>query len=208
MSLSDDKFLWLNANCNPVHIHSRQEDGTEINFDLATGSLVGLRPVNPGASDRWLMRDAETGQTVSVSFNTAAVLLQNGPRYFSSQVGAVEAWDAHRNSMPDVLLNRESSVMAAIAYYPSVQIVLIKFHSGAWWAYQEVPSEVWAALVTADSIGSAYSKHLKGTYDAVTLAHAPQDDALHLPSMGVSVLSITRKDLKGEWELADLLRLP
>lgn len=55
----------------------------------------------------------------------------------------------------------ESSNIRSIGYSESDQILEIEFHSGSVYIYHDVPADVHASLITADSIGSHFHYTIK-----------------------------------------------
>lgn len=64
--------------------------------------------------------------------------------------------------MPDFKPVKSSNI-AAMAHDGGAMYV--KFHSGNVWKYDDVPSHLHDTVATADSVGKAFHKAIKGRYD-------------------------------------------
>jgi hypothetical protein len=58
-----------------------------------------------------------------------------------------------------------SSQIAAIGYDPATKVLEIEFNRGGVYTYADVPAEVHADLMAADSVGRYFSAHVKGVYE-------------------------------------------
>jgi hypothetical protein len=58
-----------------------------------------------------------------------------------------------------------SRSLRAVAYDSLTGELVIRFWSGTKYRYADVPAEVHAGLMDADSKGSYFSEHIRGKYD-------------------------------------------
>lgn len=66
-----------------------------------------------------------------------------------------------------------SSNVEAIGYDAETKTMAVQFKGGKPpYHYANVPAEVYAAFVCAESIGSHFAKHIRGNFDHVV--HAPE----------------------------------
>ncbi len=61
----------------------------------------------------------------------------------------------------------KSSVIAAIEYNPTTQVLEIHFHAGRTYDYLNVPAEIYQSLLTADSVGKYFNENIRPHYRAV-----------------------------------------
>lgn len=59
----------------------------------------------------------------------------------------------------------ESSNLAYIGYDEERQDLQIQFRSGAWYAYSNVPDEIYEGLMNADSKGQYFNENIKGKFE-------------------------------------------
>jgi hypothetical protein len=58
----------------------------------------------------------------------------------------------------------ESSNLKSIGYREDSALLEVEFHSGAVYQYFQVPEAVYLDLMAAESLGSYFSKNIKGKY--------------------------------------------
>jgi KTSC domain len=58
----------------------------------------------------------------------------------------------------------QSSALRAVAYQPSTKELQIRFCSGPSYVYEDVPTEVHATLMAAESKGSYFSENIREAY--------------------------------------------
>ena len=68
----------------------------------------------------------------------------------------------HYQSPP--LIHVDSSSIAAVGYNPLARILLVQFHNGGRYRYDEVPPEVFEHLLSAESIGQFFLRVIRGNY--------------------------------------------
>ena len=68
-----------------------------------------------------------------------------------------EGWGMRRRSV-------SSSSVASVGYDPETRTMEIEFHSGSVYEYQEVPPEVFQALMEAPSKGRFFANEIRGQY--------------------------------------------
>lgn len=59
----------------------------------------------------------------------------------------------------------DSSVFSKVGYMEDEEILVVVFHSTGPYLYKDVPYSVWEEFLNADSVGTYYNDHIKGTYD-------------------------------------------
>lgn len=59
-----------------------------------------------------------------------------------------------------------SSNISAIGYDPATRVLRVRFTNGGTYAYADVPADAHAALLSAPSIGKAFSATCRGCYQA------------------------------------------
>jgi hypothetical protein len=215
MSLPDSSFYWVTVAHQAHYVHAKQPEGDAVEFTVHIGDEVGLRPGRPGEHDRWLLKNGSNGDVSAVSINTAAAFLQerkglvNPGNWLEERMMHESMLDSRLiASAQDVRPNLESSVLACIGYWPQVELLLIRFNSGGWWAYPSVPVGTWNDILKEKSVGSAYSKHVKGYFDSFVLHGSPQDELLDTAELGFAIATVARKDLKGDFSVTEFLTLP
>lgn len=57
-----------------------------------------------------------------------------------------------------------SSTIEAIGYEPATQLLKIKFKSGGTYHFADVPAAEHQKLITAESVGKYFHKHIKGAF--------------------------------------------
>jgi len=58
----------------------------------------------------------------------------------------------------------DSEAMTDIEYDAATQVLRIRFHDGDWYGYSDVPAEIHAALLSADSHGRYFQEHVRDRY--------------------------------------------
>lgn len=58
----------------------------------------------------------------------------------------------------------KSSQIAAVDYDGS-SVLTVKFHSGGTYQYKDVSPEKYGAMMSSESVGSFFSKNIKGQHD-------------------------------------------
>ncbi len=58
----------------------------------------------------------------------------------------------------------ESSNLASIGYHAARRILEVEFHSGSIYRYLEVPKEVFAEIMSAESKGRYFTAHIRNGY--------------------------------------------
>ena len=58
----------------------------------------------------------------------------------------------------------ESSSLASVGYDPDTRIPEIEFRNGSVYQYSEVPASAHAALMSADSHGKYFSRHIRQSF--------------------------------------------
>jgi hypothetical protein len=59
----------------------------------------------------------------------------------------------------------QSSNLAGIGYNRSARVLEIEFQSGAIYRYREVPAEIYEGLLSAESKGQYFIRHVRGRYE-------------------------------------------
>lgn len=59
----------------------------------------------------------------------------------------------------------ESSNIRCVGYDTPTNTLFIRFHSGESYSYAKVPEEVFATLVSAESVGQTFHKLIKGKFE-------------------------------------------
>ena len=59
-----------------------------------------------------------------------------------------------------------SSAISSVGYDPKEEVLELEFSSGGVYAYYEVPPEVYAALMAAESKGRFISEEIRGRYES------------------------------------------
>lgn len=57
--------------------------------------------------------------------------------------------------------DKNSTVISDVSYNSTTSVLSVVLHGGATYLYESVPHEVFKAFVTADSLGSFFSKHIR-----------------------------------------------
>lgn len=57
-----------------------------------------------------------------------------------------------------------SSTIEAVEYEPARQLLKIKFKSGGTYHFEAVPAAEHQKLITAESVGKYFHKHIKGSF--------------------------------------------
>lgn len=78
------------------------------------------------------------------------------------EVAAAEAEIAP--PIPDELMRFDSSQISSGQYSPSKRELRITFNSGSTYRYSDVPPNVWADMKEAPSVGSYFTRAVKGVY--------------------------------------------
>lgn len=60
-----------------------------------------------------------------------------------------------------------SSTVEAIGYEPATQLLKVKFKSGGTYHFEGVPAAEYQKLLTAESVGKHFHKHIKGAFKSV-----------------------------------------
>lgn len=68
----------------------------------------------------------------------------------------------------------QSSQIAEVGYDEATRTLRIRFHSGGTWSYAGVPAQTHRTLVTTDSVGSFFHRHVRGRYRATKLEDLPE----------------------------------
>jgi hypothetical protein len=71
---------------------------------------------------------------------------------------------AAEEAAPIVRKAVESSNLTSIGYDARLKILEVEFHSGGVYRYREVPKEVFAAFMAADSKGRYFTAHVRNEY--------------------------------------------
>jgi hypothetical protein len=58
----------------------------------------------------------------------------------------------------------ESTTLATVTYDPNRQVLRLGFHSAAVYDYFDVPSDVYQALIAAESKGSFFNRNIRGRF--------------------------------------------
>ena len=69
----------------------------------------------------------------------------------------------------------QSSVLAAMEYFPELQALDIMFHSGEVYRYLKVPISLYQDLLNADSKGIFFNAHIRNQF---SFQHLGESDAL------------------------------
>ena len=83
-----------------------------------------------------------------------------GPR-FASAASRAEDWT-------EVTIGRKevaSSNLASVGYDARAKVLEIEFHSGAIYRYRDVPAEVHAGLMSAESKGQYFVRRIRGRFE-------------------------------------------
>lgn len=57
-----------------------------------------------------------------------------------------------------------SSTISAVGYEPATRLLKIKFKSGGEYHFADVPAEQHHKMITAESVGKYFHKHIKGSF--------------------------------------------
>jgi hypothetical protein len=68
-------------------------------------------------------------------------------------------------TLPCIMHKVESSNIAEIGYSPKENLLIIKFHTGVYYSYINVPVNVWYELKGSKSIGAYFHNHIKTNKD-------------------------------------------
>lgn len=71
------------------------------------------------------------------------------------------------------LIPCKSSMLKGYAYDPASKTLTLQFKSGVSYEYQDVPLPVYEGMCAAESIGSFFSKNIRGQFKA---SEVNQDD--------------------------------
>lgn len=63
-----------------------------------------------------------------------------------------------------------SSIIARVKYIEDKKILEVEYKNGATYQYLEVPDEVANSVLAAESVGSAVTQQIKGTYEYTKVA--------------------------------------
>jgi hypothetical protein len=78
----------------------------------------------------------------------------------------IEPWHTARVRRRPV----DSSSLASVGYSSTEQMLEVEFKHGAVYRYEEVPPDVFAALLKADSKGAFFNSDIKDSYDCVRVS--------------------------------------
>ncbi|MES1245010.1 MAG: KTSC domain-containing protein [Acidobacteriota bacterium] len=62
-----------------------------------------------------------------------------------------------------------SSSVSSVGYDPETRTLELEFHSGSVYDYEEVPPEVFQALLEAPSVGRFFANEIRGQYPSTRL---------------------------------------
>lgn len=156
---------------------------------LIAGTRLAIRPLRPGDAEAFSVYNLDNDSKAQYGINAVAKLL--------AVAAPLDDLNPFEQELPIVKRDLDSSVLNAFAYYPSVGILLIRFHSGGWWVYQNVATGIEQFLKDAEkSVGKAYSANIRGYYDSHTLKELPEDDLVASRFFGLALLMCLRTDLR------------
>lgn len=67
-----------------------------------------------------------------------------------------------------------SSNLASVGYAARAKVLEIEFHSGAIYRYRDVPAEVHAELMSAESKGQYFGRRIRGRFEFRRMSESPR----------------------------------
>ena len=68
-----------------------------------------------------------------------------------------------------ITITVESTTLATVTYDSNRQVLRLGFQSGAVYDYFDVPSDLYQALITAESKGSFFNRNIRGRFNYLRL---------------------------------------